>query len=133
MALAEVQRVIARENVSAEVAVTEYRAISYTGHACRVRAAYPAWILAEDHPLILAAVRAIRAQTRRRPQIGCWDFSTDGVYTAGVAGIPTMGFGPGDPHDAHTADEHVQLDDVCTAAEVYARLAVELLGEQPAP
>jgi len=130
MALAEVQRVIAREGVQAEVEVTEYHATSYTGYACHAREFYPAWVMAEDHPLILAAVRAARAQLKRRPQVTRWDFSTEGVYTAGIAGIPTVGFGPGDPRHAHTADEHIRLADVCAAAEVYARLAVRLLGTE---
>jgi len=128
MALAEVQRVIAREGVPAEVEVTEYQATSYTGYASHAREFYPAWVMAEDHPLITATVRAVRAQLKRRPQVGRWNFSTEGVYTAGVAGIPSVGFGPGDPRCAHTADEHVRLADVHAAAEVYARLAIELLG-----
>jgi putative selenium metabolism hydrolase len=128
MALAEVQRVIAREGVRAEVEVSEYHATSYTGYTCEAREAYPAWVIAEDHPLVMTAVRAARAQLRRRPQVTRWDFSTEGVYTAGTAGIPTVGFGPGDPQVAHTADEHVALADVAAAAEVYARLAWELLG-----
>ncbi len=127
MALAEVQRVIAREGVQAEVEVTEYHTTSYTGYACHAREFYPAWVMAEDHPLVVAAVRAVRGQLQRRPQVSRWDFSTEGVYTAGAAGIPTVGFGPADPHHAHTADEHVRLADVYAAAEVYARLAVELL------
>ncbi len=127
-ALAEVQRVIAREGVRAEVAVTEYHATSYTGYACHAREFYPAWVLAEDHPLVTATVRAAREQLKRRPRVTSWDFSTEGTYTAGAAGIPTVGFGPGDPHRAHAADEHVRLSDVYAAAEVYARLAVELLG-----
>jgi len=127
-ALAEVQRVIAREGVRAEVEVTEYHATSYTGYACHARGFYPAWVMAEDHPLVAAAVRALREQLKRRPRVGRWDFSTEGVYTAGMAGIPTVGLGPGDPRHAHTVEEHVRLADVYAAAEVYARLAVELLG-----
>lgn len=130
MALAEVQRVIAREGIQAQVKVAEHDATSYTGHAYHKRAFYPAWVIAEDHPLVTATLQAARVQTRQRPQISRWDFSTDGVYTAGVAGIPTVGFGPGNPHQAHTADEHVRLEDVHTAAEVYAQLAVELLGTE---
>ena len=130
MALSEVQRVIAREGVQAKVEVTEYQATSYTGYACRAREFYPAWVMAEDHPLVASTVRAVRAQLKRRPRIGRWDFSTEGVYTAGIAGIPSVGFGPGDPRHAHTANEHVRLADVYAAAEVYARLAVELLGTE---
>jgi putative selenium metabolism hydrolase len=129
-ALAEVQRVIAREGVRAEVEVTKYHATSYTGYACDAREFYPAWVMAEDHPLAVSAVRAVREQLKRRPRVNCWDFSTEGAYTAGMAGIPTVGFGPGDPHHAHTADEHVRLADVYAAAGVYARLAVELLGTE---
>ena len=128
MALAEVQRVIAREGVQAEIAVAEYHAASYTGYTCHTRASYPAWVMAEDHPLVTTAVQAARVQLKRRPQVTRWDFSTEGVYTAGVAGIPTVGFGPGDPRNAHTVDEHVALADVVAAAEVYAQLASELLG-----
>lgn len=127
-ALAEIQRLIAREGVHAQVRVTEYTATSYTGYPCRARAFYLPWVIEENHPLVLALVRAAHAQLRRRPRIGHWNFSTEGAYTAGVAGIPTVGFGPGKPDQAHTANESVALDDVCAAAEVYARLAVELMG-----
>jgi putative selenium metabolism hydrolase len=130
MALAEVQRVIAREGVKADVEVSEYIATSHTGYPCRAREYYPPWVIEEDHPLVTALVQAARTQLGRRPRIGYWNFSTEGTYTAGEAGIPTVGFGPGDPRQAHTADESVLLDDVATAASVYAQLAVELIGPQ---
>lgn len=128
-ALAEVQRVIAREGVDAKVAVTEYGRASYTGRTRRTREFYPAWVLSADHPLVRTALRATQTQLNRRPQIVCWGFSTEGVYTAGEASIPTIGFGPGEEEIAHTADEHVRLGDVYAAAEVYAQLAAQLLGQ----
>ncbi|HFD38832.1 MAG TPA: M20/M25/M40 family metallo-hydrolase, partial [Anaerolineae bacterium] len=82
----------------------------------------------EDHPLVQALVRSVRETLGYRPKLGRWSFSTDGAYTAGVANIPTVGFGPGEERYAHTLDEQIRLNDVVDAARVYARLAVELLG-----
>jgi putative selenium metabolism hydrolase len=127
-ALSEVQRVIAREGVNAKVDVSAYRATSYTGYECHTREFYPPWVIAGDHPLVEATVRAAQAQLKRRPQITRWSFSTEGVYTAGEASIPTVGFGPGKEAVAHTADEHIRLEDVYSAAGVYAQLAARLLG-----
>jgi putative selenium metabolism hydrolase len=127
-ALAEVRRVIAREGVSADVEVTRYRTTSYTGYEYDKREFYPAWVMAADHPLVNAMVQAAQTELRRRPQITCWGFSTEGVFTAGEAGIPTVGFGPGREEHAHTVHEHVRLDDVYAAARVYAQLAMQLLG-----
>lgn len=127
-ALAEVQRVITREGINAEVTVSSYETTSYTGYVCKTREFYPPWVVAADHPLVEATVQAAQAQLKRRPQITRWGFSTEGVYTAGEANIPTVGFGPGREELAHTSDEYVRLDDVYAAAVVYARLAAHLLG-----
>ncbi len=127
-ALAEIQNIINTEEVDGQVGVTEYRAASYTGYDCRTRNFFPAWAIAQDHPLVLALVRSVRETLGYRPHLGRWSFSTDGAYTAGVANIPTVGFGPGEERYAHTQDERVRLNDVVDAARVYARLAVELLG-----
>jgi putative selenium metabolism hydrolase len=129
-ALCEVRRVIAREGVNADVEVTGYEATSYTGYQCRAREFYPAWVISSDHPLVETAVRAIQTQLRHRPRITRWGFSTEGVYTAGEANIPTVGFGPGREELAHTADEHVRLEDVYSAATVYAQLATQLLNPE---
>jgi putative selenium metabolism hydrolase len=128
-ALAEVEGVIVRENVRAELSLAEFDYTSYTGYRCRGVEHYPAWVVSENHILVQATARAVRAVTGERPPIGKWDFSTDGVYTMGVAGIPTVGIGPGEETQAHTADECVRLADCYTAAQIYAQLAVELLGQ----
>jgi putative selenium metabolism hydrolase len=127
-ALAEIQGVLLREEANATLTVSEYTSTSYTGYEARAKCYYPAWALDREHPLIRWVSKAIRAELGYRPEIGKWDFSTDGVYTMGVAGIPTVGFGPGQEKYAHTADEHIRLDDVVRAAQGYARIATEILG-----
>jgi putative selenium metabolism hydrolase len=129
-ALAEVQNIIARERVRAEVRVTQYEQTSYTGYQIQQHNYFPAWALEEEHPLLQTALRVVKKTLGYRPEIGQWGFSTDGVYTTGIAGIPTIGFGPGEEKHAHTADEHIRLEDVFKATSVYAQLAVELLGEE---
>jgi putative selenium metabolism hydrolase len=127
-ALAEIQNIVSTEEVDAQVEVTQYRAMSYNGYACQTRNSFPAWVMPEDHPLVQAVVRSVRDTLGFRPRLGRWTFSTDGTYTAGVANIPTVGFGPGEERYAHTLDEQIRLNDVVDAARVYARLAVEVLG-----
>ena len=126
-ALAEVEGVIVRENVRAEVSLAEFDYTSYTGYRCRDIDHYPAWVVSENHILVQTTARVVKQVMGQRPSIGKWDFSTDGVYTMGVAGIPTVGMGPGDETQAHTADECIRLADCYTAAQIYAQLAVELL------
>jgi putative selenium metabolism hydrolase len=129
-AVAEVQNIISTEEVDAQVEITEYRAASYTGYACQARNVFPAWAMPEEHPLVQALARSVQKTLGYRPRPGHWQFSTDGTYTAGVAGIPTVGFGPGEERYAHTLEDQVRLNDVVDAARVYARLAVELLGRK---
>jgi acetylornithine deacetylase/succinyl-diaminopimelate desuccinylase-like protein len=114
--------------VRAEVSLAEFDYTSYTGYRCRDVEHYPAWVVSENHILVRATGQAVREVTGERPPIGTWDFSTDGVYTMGVAGIPTVGMGPGEETQAHIADECIRLADCYTAAQIYAQLAAELLG-----
>ncbi len=61
-------------------------------------------------------------------QAGKWNFSTNGIYWAGKAGIPSIGFGPGEEETAHTVSDSVLLDDVVKATEFYALLPALLAG-----
>lgn len=90
---------------------------------------FPPWLTDAGSPLARAAVRAVQAILGRPVETGCWSFSTNGVYWAGEAGIPTVGFGPGDERFAHTPEDRVPFAEVRAAAEVYTRLPAELLGQ----
>ena len=59
--------------------------------------------------------------------LGYWVFSTNGVATAGLAGIPTVGFGPGHEKHAHAPNEHVEIEHLVRAAAFYMSFATEFV------
>ena len=52
----------------------------------------------------------------------------DGATLTVEAGIPAVCFGPGDVHRAHTADEHVPIDDLVACAQRIALTAMRFCG-----
>lgn len=95
---------------------------SYTGFVFTVDKIFPSWALPEDHPLVQAGQKTLTALNGSAPATGKWDFSTNGTYWMGKAGIPSIGFGPGDEIHAHTVIDQVKLDDVVAATAFYALL-----------
>jgi putative selenium metabolism hydrolase len=128
-AQAQIESIIEREGIAATLEVVEYEADSYTGYHFHAREAFNAWALEQDHPLINTLSHAVQSVIGRAPAIGNWSFSTDGVFSMAEACIPTVGFGPGNPDVAHSVDEHVRLEDVASAAQVYALLAAMMLSK----
>jgi putative selenium metabolism hydrolase len=104
----------------AEVAVLDYARASYTGIVYPTQKYYPTWVLPEDHPAIRAAVQSAASALDRAPQVGKWVFSTNGIATCGMFGIPTVGFGPGNEIYAHTPDDQCPVEDLTRAARFYA-------------
>jgi glutaminyl-tRNA synthetase len=127
-AISEIQTLLQREGVRGHVETGYYRSTSYTGYQTEGPEIYPVWLLPQEHPLLKQTSASLEKSLGRKPVVGTWTFSTDGVYTLGEAGIPTIGFGPGDDSLAHTSDENIPLTDVHQAAQAYANLAIDLLN-----
>lgn len=101
---------------------------SYTGFVFPVDKYFPAWAFEENHPLVTAGQKTRELIGLPGAPSSKWNFSTNGVYWAGKAGIPSIGFGPGDEVTAHTTEDSVSLDDVVKATEFYALLPALLKG-----
>jgi len=111
-----------------EIIVEElfYDTPSYTGFVFPLNKYFPAWLQEESHPLVQAGLKTIQDLWGENRPLGTWDFSTNGTYWAGKAGIPSIGFGPGDEETAHTMIENVSLEDMVSATEFYAYLPKSL-------
>jgi putative selenium metabolism hydrolase len=111
-----------------EILVEElyYDTPSYTGFTFPLAKYYPSWLQEESHPLVQSGLKAVKDLWDEDRPLGTWNFSTNGTYWAGKAGIPSIGFGPGDEKTAHTILENVSLDDVVKATEFYAYLPKSL-------
>ncbi len=114
-----------------EIKVEElfYDEPSYTGFKFPVSKYYPAWLQEDDHPMTQAGQDTVKALWGEERELDTWDFSTNGTYWAGKAGIPAIGFGPGDEVYAHRGMEQVPLKEVVEATEFYA-LFPALLSEK---
>lgn len=111
-----------RERGDVTVEMLFYDEPSYTGFVFPVEKYFPAWALEESHPLVQAGQSARTLTGLPAAAPGKWNFSTNGIYWAGKAGIPSIGFGPGDEVTAHTVLDSVSLDEVVKATEFYAVL-----------
>ncbi len=114
------------EGVSLEVVGSQVQ--TYTGQQASPQRDLPAWRLDESAPLAQAMVQAVQ-QAGRPVEMDTWWFCTNGSESAGRRGIPTIGLGPGEEAQAHTADESVAIDDVLGAKDIYEQLCLQLAGQ----
>ncbi|MCB0314525.1 MAG: YgeY family selenium metabolism-linked hydrolase [Calditrichaeota bacterium] len=119
-ALAEIRALPAFQQAGAKVWLEEYRTPSYTGKVFPMEKYYPTWVLEEDHPVLAAAVASYRNLFDREPLVDKWTFSTNGIATMGLHGIPTFGFGPGLEEHAHSPYEQITTDHLVRAMAFYA-------------
>ncbi len=113
-------------NLDARVRIIDENLQCYTEKKLIAHKYYPAWAMDHSDPLIQKIKTILEAVMKSEVKIQKWDFSTDGVYTAGKAKIPTIGYGPGDETQAHSPDEHLFIEQLVTATKGYAALALNL-------
>lgn len=104
-----------------KAAIAEETLTTYKGYSFQNRKFFPAWELPESDPYVTSAMGALQ-RAGIPAKISAYRFCTNGSSTAGVYGIPTVGFGPGTEKDAHTIDESISLTELADAAKGYQAL-----------
>lgn len=119
-ALAQLNSLPAVQAMGGEVELLHYERTSFTGATLGMDKRYATWVTPEDHVSVTSAVEVGEVALGRRPEVGHWVFSTNGVASMGKLGIPTIGFGPADEVHAHTVHDQCPLDDLVDAMAWYA-------------
>jgi len=116
--LAEIKQALRGTEATVELPIQPVR--SWTGVDLSGPAFFPGWLLPEDDPLMQAGKLTCAALWGQVPAVDVWQFSTNGTYSAGVAGIPTLGYGPQEEQYAHTPQDQIDLAKMLKATMFYA-------------
>jgi putative selenium metabolism hydrolase len=99
---------------------------TFNGRRYRVPEYAPAWLMSPESELVTAARAALR-QAGLPAELATYGFCTNGSLTAGHRGVPTLGYGVGREAEAHTVDEHIDVENLYRAATGYAAIVGAVL------
>jgi putative selenium metabolism hydrolase len=108
------------------IGIGEYEA--YTGEILTWEKFFPAWLYPENEPFVQQSMSGLQA-AGLKPDMRAYRFCTNAAYSAGIAGIPTIGFGPGGEHDAHVINERLKIDDLTAAARGYQGIIESVMAK----
>jgi succinyl-diaminopimelate desuccinylase len=112
------------EGRGVEVRMAVERQTSWTGVTEDRELFTPGFLMDPSHPLVAAAAVAVgrRNDPGGPAVVRPWRFATDGGWSYGIHGIPTLGFAPGEERHAHTNVERLELGEARWGYERYPLL-----------
>jgi acetylornithine deacetylase len=81
-----------------------------------------------EHPLIDEVMTSVVDAGGARPDLGAEVYGSDLRLYAGIGGIPTLHYGPGEIRYAHAAMEQVDIDDVLAVTRALTLLTLRRCG-----
>jgi putative selenium metabolism hydrolase len=112
-------------NLNVEIGAGHYAA--YTGTTLVCDKFFPAWLYPENDDFVITALAGLHG-AGLQATMGTYRFCTNAAYSAGLAHVPTVGFGPATEADAHVVDEHLSIDDLLAAARGYQSIIEAVLS-----
>lgn len=109
------------EGLSYRVELVTERQRTHTGLESDWALFTPGFLMDREHQAVRAAAEAVgrRDGIAGNADVRPWKFATDGGWSCGVFGIPTLGFAPGEECYAHTNREQLNLEEARWAFDRY--------------
>jgi len=126
--MAEITGLPGVQGLPLSISIGDNSYTAWTGATLSAHKFFPAWVVDAGAPIVTRALAAL-AQVGQAPRLSAYRFCTNAAYSAGVAGVPTIGYGPATEADAHVIDERLRLNDLFAAAAGYGALIAELNGD----
>jgi len=120
LALAELEGLPAVQAVDAKLEALHYEKPSWKGLSYPAEKCFPAWETPEDSPAVRAGLATAARVLGREPRVHRSNFSSNACATAGMFGIPTIGFGPADEVHSHSVNDQIPLVQLQPAMAFYA-------------
>ncbi len=100
---------------------------AYTGVTREVPKLLASFLTSDEDPWVQVALKALEG-LGDKPRFDKWHFSTEGGYTAGVLGLATLGYAPGEENYSHTPYDRVSVEKLVRAARGTAAIAAAVAG-----
>lgn len=114
------------QGVQLNAVIAQGEHVAYTGATLRAEKFFPAWLYGEDDPFVKGALAGLNA-AGLTPNTRAYRFCTNAAYSAGIAGVPTIGFGPAEEGDAHVINEQLKIDELVGVAKGYVGIIESML------
>jgi putative selenium metabolism hydrolase len=125
--LAAVEEAAAGLDVTLEAKIGKGEYATFTGRPLTKEKFFPAWEVAEDHWLVQTSLGGLLG-AGLKPEVTAYRFCTNAAYSAGEAGVPTVGFGPAREEDAHRVNESLRLGELAAATIGYRAIIEAVLA-----
>jgi putative selenium metabolism hydrolase len=99
---------------------------TFNGRRYQVPEYAPAWLMSPDSAVVTAALVGL-GKAGLPAERSTYGFCTNGSLTAGLRGVPTLGYGVGREAEAHTVDEHIDVENLYRAATGYGAIVGAIL------
>ena len=125
----EIKNYALEENIACNVSIKDGDETTYRGFQMQAPKFFPAWVVEEDHPLVIQSHEALK-KINPDTKIQSFQFCTNAASSAGFFGLPTIGYGLGKETDAHTIDESISIDELLQAAQGYQKIIQNVLSDK---